>query len=94
MNGNDLFQRRVARAAGAMWWTVLIAVIWVVLAWLSTLWIFNARAEWVARLWYGIDWDTFRSIVISVIMTIRIILFVMILAAIWLSLWARGLRKG
>lgn len=92
---DDLFRKRVRDAAIAGWWTVLIASIFVTLQWLGYLHLMHARPDWVMKVWGpDISWERIQRVYIWGVGTFKLIIWVMIMVSIWLSLWARRLRKG
>jgi hypothetical protein len=92
MNGE--FAQRVRCAAIAAWWTVLIAVLFVVLQWVAYVVILSARPAWVLAMWGpDVTWPTARIIWLCVIAAVKACVWIMALLAIWLSLWARRLRR-
>ena len=77
-------------AAVAGWWTVLIGAIFMTVAWLIWMQILKAKPAWLISLWGGnITWDQVRSIMITFMAVAKLILFVCVLASVWLTLWAR-----
>jgi hypothetical protein len=94
MDANALFASRVRAAAGAGWWTILIAALWMTGAWLVWLWILSAQPGWAAALWGGkIDWDQIRALMIKFFALSKLVLFLAAMTVIWLSLWARKLKR-
>ncbi len=91
---NDPLTVRVRSAAVAGWWTVLIAVCFIILLWLAYLRLTTIHPAWVLRLW-GPDmtWPLLQDIFLRVIVTFRILVWCMILAVLWLTLWAHQLKK-
>ncbi len=80
----------IRAAAVAGWWTVLIGVIWLTLSWLIWMQILKAKPAWLIRLWGGnITWGPVNSIIITFMAVAKVILFVCILARIWLTFRAR-----
>ncbi len=77
-------------AAIAGWWTVLIGAGFMTFAWLIWRMILKAKPAWLQRLWgVDMDWKEIQSIMITFIAVVKIILFVGVLASVWLTLWAR-----
>ncbi len=91
---NDLFTLRVRAAAVAGWWTVLVAIAFVILLWLTYLCVITTRPPWVLSLW-GPDmtWPLLQWIFLRVIIVFRIIVWCMILLVLWLALWSRQLSR-
>ena len=76
-------------AAVAGWWTVLIGIIWLTISWLIWRKILKAKPEWLRSLWgVDIDWKEIQSIMMTFMAVAKLILFVCLLASIWLTLWA------
>jgi hypothetical protein len=91
---NDSFAIRVRSAAIAAWWTILVGFVFIALVWLAYLRIMSIRPDWVLRLWGpDVTWNDLEHILLSVIVAFRFFLWVLILGAIWLTLWSRRLRK-
>ena len=55
----------------------------------------NARPEWIRALW-GLDvtWAFVQNVWFLVIVVFKFCVWLMALAALWLTLWARQLRKA
>jgi uncharacterized membrane protein YhaH (DUF805 family) len=82
---DEVYAKRVRDAAIAGWWTILVAVIVASVQWLAYLlcvWGPSMSWERMGRLWMGY------------MAVFKIIIWTMILAVIWLSLWARRLRRA
>ena len=91
---NDVFEKRVRAAAVAGWWTVLITVAFITLQWFIYLIVMSARPAWfLATCGPGMDWAFVRIVWFWAIVFLKFVLWLMTLAAIWLTLWARQLRK-
>jgi len=92
---NDSLGQRVRAAAAAGWWTVLIAVAWLTASWLAWMAILHSRPKWILTLWGGGDlgWPAVQNLTLWFFGVFKLILFVMLLATIWLTLWSRRLRR-
>jgi hypothetical protein len=91
---NDLFEKRVRAAAAAGWWTVLIAVAFITLQWIVYLAVMSARPAWLLSMWGpAASWPLVQQVWFWAIVVLKFVLWLMILVAIWLTLWARQLRK-
>ena len=88
---NEELRQIIRLAAVAGWWTVLIGAIWMTAAWLIWMGILKAKPAWLMKLWGGgnISWDQVQSIMITFMAVAKLILFVALLASIWLTLWSR-----
>lgn len=91
---NDAFTQRVRLAGVAAWWTVLVGVIWMTAAWLGSMLMLSLQPEWFLRLWGGgMDWKEVHAVMVRFLAGFKLIFFVCVLAAIWLTLWARKLKR-
>jgi len=92
---NDVFEKRVRTAAVAGWWTLLIAVLFLVVQWIAYLAIMNARPAWLPAMWGpGIEWSFIQTLWFWVVGVFKMCVWLMTLVVIWLTLWARQLRKA
>ncbi len=92
---NDIFAKRVRAAAIAGWWTLLVAAIFLAIQWRAYLLIMNARPEWMRDLWGpGISWSYVQNIWFWIASVFKMCIWLLALVVIWLTLWARQLRKG
>ncbi|MCP4379789.1 MAG: hypothetical protein GY794_26935 [bacterium] len=88
------FTQRVQTAAYAGWCTVIIAAIWLTLAWFAYLAMRCYEPEWVLTLWGGgITWDQMHWLMLIFMSVIKMILFCLIMVTIWLTIWGRRLKK-
>ena len=91
---NDVFEKKVRAAAVAGWWVVLIALAFVVLQWIVYLAVMNARPAWLLSMWGpNIDWTFAQMVWFWGIAIMKFVLWLVVLIALWLTLWARQLRK-
>jgi hypothetical protein len=90
----DAFGKRVRAAAVAGWWTVIIGMIWMTAGWFWMRWVLQAKPEWVLTVWGNIiTWEDAQDFSVWFFSIFKLILFVMILLTIWLTIWARKLKK-
>ena len=68
---------------------------WMTVAWFVWLAILNAKPEWLLRLWGGgdLNFSDVRNIVLWFFAAFKLILFVIVAIAIWLSFWARQISR-
>ena len=86
---SEELRQTIHSAAVAGWWTVLIGAAWMTAAWLIWRKILKAKPKWLQDLWgVDMDWKEIQSIMITFIAVVKIVLFVCILASVWLTLWA------
>jgi hypothetical protein len=91
---NDIFQKRVKAAAVAGWWTLLVAAIFLTIQWIAYLVIMKERPEWVHDLWCAqLDWAFVQNVWFWMTAIFKLFVWMMAMNVIWLSLWARQLRK-
>jgi uncharacterized membrane protein YhaH (DUF805 family) len=92
---NEIFEKRVKAAAVAGWWTVLITVAFITLQWIIYVIVMSARPAWLLSMWGpDVDWAFVQRVWFWAIAILKFILWLMILVVIWLTLWARRLRKA
>jgi hypothetical protein len=90
----DSFQIRVHAAAAAAWWTFLIAAAFFVLQWLLFLGIMAAEPPWAVAFWGpGATWESIRTVWFQALVVLKLSLWPLGLAALWLTLWSKQLRK-
>jgi MFS family permease len=91
---NDVSEKRVRAAAVAGWWTVLFAVGFVVIQWIAYLLVMSAHPAWMLA-WCGPDitWSFFQTVWFWTIAILKACVWLLILVALWLTLWAKQLRK-
>ena len=92
---NDPFEKKVRAAAVAGWWVVLIAVGFLT-RYLGRLPRRHVRSPgWLLTMWGpGVDW-AFRPerVVLGSWCAFKFCVWLLILVVLWLTLWARQLRK-
>ncbi|MCL2648741.1 MAG: hypothetical protein FWD61_17360 [Phycisphaerales bacterium] len=91
---NDLFSTRVRAAAVAAWWTVLAAAILATITYIAYIAIVCRRPDWFMKIiGPGVSWDDLQRVYLWAIAGLKFVMWLMALAALWLTLWARELRK-
>jgi len=91
---NDVFEKRVRAAAVAVWWTLLITVGFVLIQWIVYLLVMSARPTWALSSWGpDITWSFFQTVWFWGLAIQKFCVWLLALAALWLTLWARQLRK-
>ncbi len=92
---NDPFEKRVRAAAVAGWWTVLAGYALLLLVWLVYLLILSAQPAWLLALWGGgdVSWSFVQTVALWFLGAFKLFLWFLFLAALWLTLWARQMRK-
>ncbi len=91
---NDVFERRVRAAAVAGWWTWLIAVVFLTIAWFVLLGMMSSPSDWIDQLWGGFRRDQIFLVSLWLVGVFKLFLWAWAMVAIWLTLWARQLRKS
>ena len=91
---NDIFEKRVRAAAVAGWWTLLIAVGFLMIQWIGYLLVTSAHPKWMLSFWGpDITWSFVQTVWFWTIAIMKVCLWPLALADLWLTLWARHLRK-
>jgi len=92
---NDSFEKKVSAAAIAGWWVVLIGYALLLVTWLVYLAIMSARPAWLLSMWGqgDVSWDFMQTVSLWFMGVFKLLLWFLILAVLWLTLWARQLRK-
>jgi len=92
---NDLFERRVRAAAVAGWWVVVIGYALLTAIWLFYLALVSPRPAWLLAVWGGgdLDWRFVQTLSLWFMGAFKLALWFLILVALWLTLWARELRR-
>jgi len=92
---NDVFEKRVSAAAVAGWWTLLIAVGFLLIQWIGYLLVMSAHPAWLLSWWGpGITWSFVQTVWFWAIAILKVCVWLLALVILWLTLWARQLRKG
>lgn len=91
---DQTLEAKVRAAAAAAWWTLLIAVAFLMLQWMAYVQVMSARPEWVTSFWgAGATWESFQAAWFSGLVFMKVTLWPLVLGALWFTLWARQLRK-
>jgi hypothetical protein len=92
---NDDFERKVQGAAVALWWTVLVAAAVLLLQWVAYLVVMSSRPTFVLSLWgSGTTWPGIQNLWLLATGAWKVFVFFLALLCLWLTLWAKQLRKG
>ena len=92
---DDSFQIRVCAAAIAAWWTLLFAAAFITLQWLAYLGVMARQPSWVVSFWGpGATWESISTVWFQALLVGKLTLLPLALVALWLTLWAKQLRKG
>lgn len=92
---NDGFDHKVRCAAVAGWWTLLTATAVFLVQWVLYLIVVSAQPPWLLTLWGpGTTWEQVRSVWFWFLAGYKACLLLAALLLMWLTLWARQLRKG
>lgn len=92
---NDDLERKVQGAAVAGWWTVLVAAAVLLLQWVAYLFVMSSRPAFVLTLWgSGTSWLEVHDLWLLGTGFLKIFVFILAIPCLWLTLWARQLRKG
>ena len=92
---NDPFEKKVRAAAVAGWWVVLIAIGFLTLIWLIYLAVMSTHPAWLLSMWGpGTDWQFVQTVWFWAIAALKFCVWLTFFAVLWLTLWARQLRKS
>ena len=92
---NDAFEMKVRAAAIAGWWTLLIAAIFLTIQWIVYLLLMSTQPAWLPSLWGpGVDWGTIQRLWFWLLALLKLSLGLLALPVLWLTLWARQLRRS
>jgi hypothetical protein len=91
---NDLFERRVRTAAVAAWWTLLFAAIFLTVVWFVFLGMMSNPPDWMERMWGGMSPGQIFYVALWLVGIWKLFLWTWAMVALWLTLWARQLRKS
>jgi len=91
---NDVFEKRVRAAAVAGWWTLLVDAGFLLIQWVLYLLIMSARPALLLSLWGpGTTWSFVQTVWFWAILIMKACVWPLALLNLWLTLWARQLRK-
>jgi hypothetical protein len=91
---NDAFEKKVRGAAVASWWVVLAGYVLLTITWLVYLALVTTRPEWLLAMWgQAVSWDFMQTVSLWFLGVFKLFLWFLFLLALWLTLWARQLRK-
>ena len=91
---NDPFAKRVQAAAIAGWWTLLVAIAFLMLQWLAYIWIMSTKPAWLLPMFGpAVSWSYLQSIWFSAAMTFKLCVWLLALLVVWLTFWAVHLEK-
>lgn len=91
---NDDFERKVQGAAVAGWRTVLVAAAVLLLQWVAYLFVMSSRPALVLSLWGSDGWLEVHNLWLLSTVVLKAFVFILAVLCLWLTLWARQLRKG
>ena len=88
------FPEKVRAAAVAAWWTFLVASAFFWVQWLVYLRVMATLPVWAVSFWGpGATWESIRTVWFQGLFIAKLTLWLLLLAALWLTLWAMQLRK-
>jgi len=87
--------KKVRAAAAAMWSVLVIGVVWVTVAYFIWLAFMHTRPPWMLALagGTGFDWGDYQLMAIAFFGLIKLGLFALVGATVWLTLFARRLER-
>ena len=91
---NDMFEKRVRAAAVEGWWVILVAVAFLLVVWLVYLAIMSTQPAWfLALCGPDVSWPFLQNLCLWMVSIFKLCVWLMFLVVLWLTLWARQLRK-
>jgi hypothetical protein len=91
---NEAFEKKVRAGAVAGWWVILLGFALLIVTWFVYLGLVSARPEWMRAMWgQDVSWDFMQVVSLWFIGVFKLILWFSVLVVLWLTLWARQLRK-
>ena len=92
---NDVFEKKVRAAAVAGWWVVLIGYLLLLITWMAYLAILSAQPRWLLAMWGqgDVSWAFMQTVSLWFMGAFKLGLWLLILVVLWLTLWARELRR-
>ena len=91
---NNDFERKVRGAGVAGWWTILAIAAVLIIQWVVYLIIISFRPAWfLSILGSSISWEYVQHVWFLGIVLMKIFMLVLAIPILWLTLWARELRK-
>ena len=92
---DDAFEKKVRAAAVAGWWVILVAVGFLTFMWVVYLTVVPTQPRIVLAMWGpSVTWDFVQIVWFWVMVVFKFCIWLMVLAVLWLTLWARQLRKA
>ena len=90
---DEVFASRVRAAAASAWWTFVVAAAFLLFQWFIYLGVMSAKPAFALTMW-GPDatWDGIRTPWLQALVLAKLGLWLVLIAAVWLTLWARRLR--
>jgi hypothetical protein len=90
---DDTLRFMVHSAAVAGWWTFLVAIAFLLLQWAIYLGVMAVQPAWALSFWGpGATWESIRAVWFPALVVMKLTLWPLGLAALWLTLWAKQLR--
>jgi hypothetical protein len=93
---NDDFERKVQSAALAGWWTVLVAAAVLLIQWVVYHVVISSPLTLVPLVlsaWGSDSWPEVHHLWLLGNVVLKALVFILALPCLWLTLWAKQLRK-
>ena len=91
---NDSFEKKVRAAAVAGWWVILIGYALLFVTGVAYLGIVTTRPVWLMMMWGpDVSWDFMQKVSLWFMGAFKLFMWILFLIVLWLTLWARVLRK-
>ena len=92
---NESFEKKIRAAAIAGWWVVLVAFVLLFITGIAYLVIMSARPAWLLSMWgqEDVSWAFVQTVSLWFMGIFKLVIWLLFLAVLWLTLWAKQLRK-
>ncbi|HUN54133.1 MAG TPA: hypothetical protein VMU29_03155 [Smithella sp.] len=91
---DEILIKKIRTAAVAGWWTLLIAYCVLLIQWFAYLLIISRQpAGYLCLFGEGVTWPEVRTIWLWGMVAYKLGVAMMLFVVIWLTLWARQLKK-
>lgn len=92
---HDEFERRVRAAAMAGWSVVFVGFTLLIASWIAFQFVVRTHPTWMMTMWGpGADWPLVQTVWFWGLALFKIIVWLMAMGALWLTLWAKELKKS
>jgi hypothetical protein len=93
---NDTFELRLRAAVRAGWWTVLIWVVFLTVAWGIGLAVMRCQPTWALDMMGSgqITWAQIQTLYLWIISVAKVVVWIWTMGVVFLTIWLRQLRRA